>query len=370
MQHHFNDLDEKHMRRALELAWQGRFSTSPNPRVGCVIAHGEQIVGQGFHLKAGEPHAEVHAIRQAGAWAKGATAYVTLEPCAHYGRTPPCAEGLIQAGVKRVVAAMRDPNPLVAGKGLNMLENVGIETAVGLLEHEARSLNRGFLSRIERNRPFVKMKTAASLDGKIALSNGKSQWITNDLSRHDVQILRAESCAILTGIGTVLADNPRLNVRALPTLRQPTRIVLDSSLKTPESSHIIQDQNPTFLVTLSDDVAKFAAYPHVKIIRAQADNGRIDLADLLKTLADNGIGELMIEAGSTVNSAVLAADLVDEIVHYQSPKILGAGAQSLFRLPENEWALQNEALWQTVSVQTLGDDVKWVLQKKHAFQAA
>lgn len=246
MQHHFNDLDEKHMRRALELAWQGRFSTSPNPRVGCVIAHGEQIVGQGFHLKAGEPHAEVHAIRQAGAWAKGATAYVTLEPCAHYGRTPPCAEGLIQAGVKRVVAAMRDPNPLVAGKGLNMLENVGIETAVGLLEHEARSLNRGFLSRIERNRPFVKMKTAASLDGKIALSNGKSQWITNDLSRHDVQILRAESCAILTGIGTVLADNPRLNVRALPTLRQPTRIVLDSSLKTPKAATSFKTKIPLF----------------------------------------------------------------------------------------------------------------------------
>ena len=208
----FSDTDRDMMRRALTLAAEGRFSTSPNPRVGCIIAHGGQIVGQGFHLKAGGPHAEVHALRQAGENARGATAYVTLEPCSHYGRTPPCAEALIQAGVSRVVAATADPNPQVAGKGLAMLSAAGIRTESGLLETEARELNRGFLSRIERGRPFVRLKCAASLDGKTALSDGLSQWITGEAARHDVQILRAESCAVLTGIGTVLADDPQNNV--------------------------------------------------------------------------------------------------------------------------------------------------------------
>ena len=206
----FSQTDIQMMYNALECARQGRFSTSPNPRVGCVIAQGEQIVGQGFHLKAGEPHAEVHALRQAGEWARGATAYVTLEPCSHYGRTPPCAEGLIAAGVKRVVAAMTDPNPLVAGRGLAMLRAADITVAEGLMEHEARELNRGFLSRIERQRPFIRLKCAASLDGKTAFASGNSQWITSSAAREDVQVLRAESCAILTGVGTLLADNPQL----------------------------------------------------------------------------------------------------------------------------------------------------------------
>ncbi len=360
----FNELDIQHMKRALDLAWLGRFSTSPNPRVGCVIAHGEQIVGQGFHLKAGEPHAEVHALRQAGAWAKNATAYVTLEPCSHFGRTPPCAEGLIAAGVKRVVAVMQDPNPLVSGKGLSMLQNASIETAVGLLKDEAYSLNRGFLSRIERNKPFVKMKIASSLDGKIALSNGKSQWITNDLSRHDVQILRAESCAILTGVGTVLADNPQLNVRALPTLRQPIRIVLDSQLRTPESSHIIQDGQTTWLVTLNPSAQWVDKYDNVQLIVAKEKNGKIDLPNLMTELAQRGIGELMIEAGRAVNSALLAENLVDEIVYYQSSKILGDDALDVFRLPENENVLREPSIWATVATEILGDDVKRVLRKK------
>ena len=215
---YFSSTDVSMMQKALDLADLGRFSTSPNPRVGCVIAHGSQIVGQGFHVKAGEPHAEVHALRQAGEMAQGATAFVTLEPCSHYGRTPPCAEALLRSGVTRVVAAMRDPNPLVAGKGLALLEAAGIKTECGLLENKARELNRGFLSRIERRRPFVRLKCAASLDGKTALSDGLSQWITGEAARHDVQILRAESCAVLTGIGTVLADDPQLNVRAFPIL--------------------------------------------------------------------------------------------------------------------------------------------------------
>ncbi|WP_277073836.1 bifunctional diaminohydroxyphosphoribosylaminopyrimidine deaminase/5-amino-6-(5-phosphoribosylamino)uracil reductase RibD, partial [Simonsiella muelleri] len=249
---HFSDLDHAHMHRALELAWQGRFSTSPNPRVGCVIAHGEQIVGQGFHVKAGEPHAEVHALRQAGSLAQGATAYVTLEPCAHYGRTPPCAESLRESGVARVVAAMRDPNPLVAGKGLAILTAAGVLVECGLLEHKARELNRGFLSRIERKRPFISLKMAASLDGKTALSDGCSKWITGELARSDVQQLRAQSCAILTGIGTILADNPQLNVRQFNTLRQPIRVILDSYFRLPEKSQVVQDDGETWLFTLAD----------------------------------------------------------------------------------------------------------------------
>lgn len=359
----FNDLDLKYMKLALDLAGQGRYSTSPNPRVGCVIARGEQIVGQGFHVKAGEPHAEVHALRQAGALAKGATAYVTLEPCSHYGRTPPCAENLIQSGVSRVVAAMTDPNPLVAGKGLAMLAAAGIQVEQGLLEQEARELNRGFLSRIERNRPFVKMKIAASLDNKTALSDGQSQWITGNEARSDVQKLRAESCAILTGIGTVLADNPLLNVRELETLRQPIRIVLDSQLRTPTNSRLIQDGQETWLMTLVDNQQGFRDYENVHVFQVAERNQQIDLEILLQDLAQKGVGELMIEAGATLNSAFLRGDWVDELIVYLSPKLLGEKGQSAFRLPENPDILLRDADWRTVSVEILGNDIKWVLRK-------
>ena len=359
----FSPADHALMQQALALARQGRFSTSPNPRVGCVIAQGEQIVGQGFHLKAGEPHAEVHALRQAGSAAQGATAYVTLEPCAHHGRTPPCAEALIRAGVRRVVAAMQDPNPLVAGKGLSMLEAAGIQVACGLMEREARQLNRGFLSRIERGRPFLKLKTAASLDGKTALANGQSQWITGKAARHDVQIQRAESCAVLTGIGTALADNPRLTVRDFPTLRPPLRVLLDSRLRLPAGSHLLDGSVPTLIYTLSDRPAPAGA---AEICRLQADaQGRLSLNAVLADLAARGIGELMLEAGATLGSAFLAQDLVDEIVCYLAPKLLG-GTQSptLFRLPENPAALSREPDWHTAGIEQLGDDIKWVLQRR------
>lgn len=358
----FSHLDQQHMQHALSLAWQGRFSTSPNPRVGCVIAHGAQIVGQGFHLQAGQPHAEVYALRQAGALARHATAYVTLEPCAHYGRTPPCAEGLIQAGVARVVAAMTDPNPLVAGKGLAMLEQAGIQTQSGLYEQQARVLNRGFLSRIERKRPFVTLKTAASLDGKIALSNGQSQWITGQEAREDVQILRAQSCAILTGIGTVLADNPRLNVRSFPTLRQPIRIVADSRFQLPETCHLVQDGQTTWIATTQADDGRFQAYPNIRVLTLPADEkGKLDLHALLAQLAQDGIGELMIEAGANLTAAFLQQQLVDEMVHYQSSKILGNAAQSLFKLPENPQILTENSNWKTHSITPIGADIKWVL---------
>ena len=363
----FDCIDTQMMQNALALARLGRFSTSPNPRVGCVIAHSSQIVGQGFHVKAGEPHAEVHALRQAGEMARGATAYVTLEPCSHYGRTPPCAEALIGSGVSRVVAAMTDPNPLVEGKGLAMLEAAGIRTESGLLETEARELNRGFLSRIERGRPFVRVKCAASLDGKTALSDGLSKWITGEAAREDVQILRAESCAVVTGVGTVLADNPQLNVRAFPTVRQPVRVIADSKLQTPPDCRIIRDGgSPVLIATLSQDADRlntFSRFLHVEIIRPSEKDGRIDLADLLKILAAKGCGEVMVEAGAVLSSAFLAEDLADELVLYQAPKILGCPGRSMFTLPENPAALTESPRWETRSVETLGSDIKWILRK-------
>lgn len=364
---YFSSTDVSMMHQALDLAALGRFSTSPNPRVGCVIARGSQIVGQGFHVKAGEPHAEVHALRQAGEMAQGATAFVTLEPCSHYGRTPPCAEALLRSGVTRVVAAMRDPNPLVAGKGLALLEAAGIKTECGLLENKARELNRGFLSRIERCRPFVRLKCAVSLDGKTALSDGNSFWITGEQARADVQTLRAESCAVLTGIGTVLADNPWLNVRAFATLRQPARIVLDSRLRLPPYSHLVTDgQSPTYIATLERDEDKLRPYrehTHIRILMpSETADGKIDLHHLMRLLADEGFGEIMVEAGSELTSAFLAEDLADEIVLYRSPKILGIG-KDLLSLPENRAALTDPPLWTPVSSEILEHDIKTVFRK-------
>lgn len=363
----FSDFDIRMMQTALALAAEGRFSTSPNPRVGCVITQGRQIVGQGFHIRAGSPHAEVYALRQAGELARGATAYVTLEPCSHYGRTPPCAEGLIAAGVKRVVAAMTDPNPQVAGRGLQMLRDAGIETQIGLLENEARRLNRGFLSRIERGRPFVRLKCAASLDGRTALSDGRSQWITDAAARADVQMLRAESCAVLTGIGTVLADNPQLNVRAFDTLRQPVRVVLDSRLQIPGNCRLLQDTSaPVIIATLSTDESRLktlSSLPHVRILHPQSAQGRIDLADLLRLLAADGIGEVLVEAGATLAGAFLETGLADEIVLYQAPKILGGAARSLFDTAERPSVLTAEAEWQTRSIETVGNGIKWTLHR-------
>ena len=367
----FSDTDRRHMQAALALAREGRFSTSPNPRVGCVIARGGQIVGQGFHVRAGEPHAEVHALRQAGELARGATAYVTLEPCSHHGRTPPCAEALVAAGVSRVVAAMSDPNPHVAGRGLALLAAAGIRTECGLLEAEARELNRGFLSRIERGRPFVRLKCAASLDGKTALSDGRSQWITNAAARADVQILRAESCAVLTGLGTDMADNPRLTVRDFPTLRPPLRVLLDSRLRLPPTAKLLADpESPVLLLTAVPPEkypAALAAIPHLDILTIPDADGRISLPAALTLLAERGIGELLVEAGATLCGAFLQSGLADEIVLYQAGKILGGNARSLFDLPENPAALQQPASWQTRSVTILdGGDLKQVLRKKEA----
>lgn len=328
--------DHRYMAQALRLAELGLNSTSPNPRVGCVLVREGQVVGEGWHERAGLPHAEVHALNQAGAAARGATAYVTLEPCSHHGRTPPCAEALMTAGVARVVAAMRDPNPQVAGRGLMQMEAAGISVDCGLLEEAARELNIGFVSRMTRGRPWVRSKAAASLDGKTALANGVSQWITGPAARQDVQAWRARACAILTGVGTVLADDPQLNVRDIDTPRQPLRVVLDSQLRTPPDAKILR--GGALIVSAVEDMAKIQALldAGADVLALPSATGRVDLELLLQLLAERGVNELMVEAGATLNGALLAAGLVDELVLYLAPMLLGESARGLFALPALE----------------------------------
>jgi diaminohydroxyphosphoribosylaminopyrimidine deaminase/5-amino-6-(5-phosphoribosylamino)uracil reductase len=326
------------MARALQLARRGLCTTHPNPRVGCVLAKDGAIVGEGWHARAGGPHAEVEAMRQAGAAARGATAYVSLEPCSHYGRTPPCAEALIAAGVVRVVAAMQDPNPLVAGKGLQMLEAAGIETAVGLLQAEAEALNRGFCQRMRLGRPFVFSKLALSLDGRTAMASGESQWITGADARRDVQRLRAASSAILTGIGTVLADDPALTVRddTLGIERQPARIVLDSRLRLPPSAKILAQAGRTLVFGLDSALGQAQALraAGAEIHGLPADSqGRLDLHALMAQLGRLEFNEIMVEAGAVLNGALLQAGVVDEWIAYLAPCILGDEGRGLFHLP-------------------------------------
>ncbi len=322
------------MAQALRLAEQGLYSTSPNPRVGCVIVRDGKVVGEGWHQRAGTPHAEVHALQQAGAQVRGATVYVTLEPCSHQGRTPPCADALIAAGVVRVVAAMRDPNPQVAGRGIARLQQAGMAVECGLMEEQARELNIGFVSRMTRGRPWVRLKAAASLDGKTALDNGVSKWITGPAARQDVQQWRARSCAILTGVGTVLADDPHMNVREIETPRQPLRVVVDSQLHTPPGAKILAGGG-VLIVSAVDDPAKIQALRDAgaEVVVLEGRDGRVDLARLMRLLAEREVNELMVEAGATLNGALLAAGLVDELVLYLAPMVLGDVARGLFALP-------------------------------------
>lgn len=331
----FTAEDRCHMARALELAQRGLFSTTPNPRVGCVIVRDGRVVGEGWHEKSGAPHAEVHALRAAGESARGATAYVSLEPCVHHGRTPPCSDALIAAGVARVVAAMRDPNPQVAGGGLKALENAGIATECGVLEIEARELNIGFVSRMTRGRPWVRMKLAASLDGRTALRNGSSQWITGAAARRDGHLWRARACAVLTGIGTVKDDNPRLTVREVDTPRQPLRIVVDSRLETPTGAKILAQGNALVVGATADSariVALKAAGAQVLMLPNAA--GKVDLEALLRQLAQREINELHVEAGFKLNGSLLREGCVDELVVYLAPCIIGDAARGMFDLPE------------------------------------
>jgi diaminohydroxyphosphoribosylaminopyrimidine deaminase/5-amino-6-(5-phosphoribosylamino)uracil reductase len=330
----FSAIDHAHMAHALRLAERGLFTTQPNPRVGCVIAHGADVVGTGWHQRAGEPHAEVFALHEAGTRARDATAYVTLEPCAHHGRTPPCADALIAAGVARVVIAAEDPFPQVDGRGIGKLRSARIMVESGLLREAARELNIGFFSRIERGRPFVRVKLAMSLDGRTALANGTSTWITGEAARADVQRWRARSSAILSGSGTVLTDNPRLTVR-LPqdeAFTPPLRVVLDRQLRTPAGSHVLDGAAPSLLLyaaTVAPD-RPFAQVEHAAV----AEQGEaLDLPAVLALLAGRGCNEVHVEAGPTLGGALFTAGLVDELLLYVAPVLLGDHARSLLQLP-------------------------------------
>lgn len=330
----FTAVDARHMARALRLAARAMASTDPNPRVGCVIAAGEQVLGEGFHARAGEPHAEVHALATAGEAARGATAYVTLEPCAHHGRTPPCADALVAAGLGRVVYAMRDPNPQVNGGGAARLAAAGIVVESGLLQASARALNPGFLSRLERGRPWVRLKLAASLDGRTALASGDSRWITGEDARRDVQRLRARASAILTGVDTVLADDPRLDVRLPGHERQPLRVVLDSRLRTPPGARMLAPPGRTLLLAATRPAAAAAleaAGAEIEVVPAGPDG--LDLASVLSRLAAREVNELHVECGATLAGRLLAAQLVDELVVYVAPVLLGGDARPLAALP-------------------------------------
>lgn len=321
------------MARALALAAQGLNTTTPNPRVGCVLMRDGEIVGEGWHQRAGEPHAEVHALREAGTRAAGATAYVTLEPCSHFGRTPPCSDALIDAGIGRVVAAMEDPNPLVAGRGLARLRAAGIATAHGLLEEEARELNIGFVSRMTRGRPWLRLKAAGTLDGKTALSNGVSQWITGSAARDDGHRWRARACAILTGIGTVREDDPQLNVRAVPVERQPLRVLVDARLEVSLSARILQGA-PALIATARGDAARLAALQDAghEVVVLPNSGGKVDLPALMLALGQRGINEVHAEAGFKLNGSLLREGCVDELLLYLAPMLVGDAAQGLFNL--------------------------------------
>lgn len=331
----FSATDHAFMAQALRLAERGLFSTSPNPRVGCVLVKDGVVVGEGWHERAGEAHAEVHALNAAGATAQGATAFVTLEPCSHFGKTPPCADALIAAGVARVVAAMADPNPQVAGRGLAKLRAAGIEVACGLMEAQARELNIGFVSRMERGRPWVRLKAAASLDGKTALNNGQSQWITGPEARQDGHRWRARACAILTGIGTIRSDDPQLNVRGVETTRQPSKVVVDSHMELPLTARVLAGA-PVLLAVAQEDSGKAAELRArgVEILCLPNTEGRVDLVLLLQELARRGINELHVEGGAGLNGALLQAGLVDELLLYLAPCLLGDQARGLFAIPE------------------------------------
>jgi diaminohydroxyphosphoribosylaminopyrimidine deaminase / 5-amino-6-(5-phosphoribosylamino)uracil reductase len=335
----FSANDHTYMTRALQLAEQGLYTTMPNPRVGCVIVKDGKIIGEGAHLKAGEPHAEVFALRQAGEQAKDATLYVTLEPCSHTGLTPPCSQAIIDAGVAKVIAAMQDPNPQVSGNGLVHLQANNIKTATGLMEKQAQDLNPGFISRMMRQLPFVRSKIAASLDGKTALNNAVSQWITGEAARADVQHWRARSCAILTGVGTVLADDPSMTVRSMPATSmdvglQPMRIIVDSTLKTPPNAKILQGGKVliAFAKASQKRQAQLLAIG-AELLCIPNTEGKVCLKTLLSHLASCEINEVLVEGGEGLNGALMAQNLIDELLIYYAPKLMGGAGKSMFAMP-------------------------------------
>ncbi len=346
----FSAFDHAMMRRALELAQKGLFTATPNPRVGCVIAKDGQIVAEGWHEKAGAPHAEAMALQAAGPRAAGAAVYVNLEPCNHFGRTPPCAGALINARVARVVAALRDPNPQARGGG-DALAAAGVAFEHGLLDEEARELNIGFVSRLTRGRPWVRLKAAATLDGRTALQDGTSQWITGPEARRDGHQWRARACAVLTGIGTVKADDPRLTVRDVSTPRQPLRVIVDSRLETPPNARILQGER----------VLVFSARPgtltNAEVVPLANAQGKVDLPRMLEELARRGVNELHVEAGFKLNGSLLREGCVDEVLLYLNPSLLGDSAQGIADLAAVQ-ALEARMRLGVRSVERLGDDLR------------
>lgn len=361
----FSAVDHRHMAEALRLAARGLYTTQPNPRVGCVIASGEQVLGRGFHVRAGEPHAEVFALREAGDAARAATAYVTLEPCAHHGRTGPCADALIAAGVARVVAAVGDPFDRVAGEGFAKLRAAGIVVEVGLMAAAARALNVGFFARIERGRPFVRIKLAATLDGRTALANGASRWITAEPARRDGHRLRARASAILTGAGTVLADDPQLNVRLDLAHVAPLRVIADTRLRTPPTARMLHDGGAPVLICGAPDAdhGKRDALlaQGAEVIALPVSDGRIDLHELLRELARRQVNELHVESGAELAAGLVRADLVDEFVLYQANSMFGADARPLVAIDGlTEVAARQQ--WLAVDERRVGPDRRLVLQ--------
>jgi diaminohydroxyphosphoribosylaminopyrimidine deaminase / 5-amino-6-(5-phosphoribosylamino)uracil reductase len=375
----FTEADHQFMSRALELAKRGLFTTSPNPRVGCVIVRDNQIIGEGWHQIVGGPHAEVLAIRDAQAKGhnlRGATAYVTLEPCSHFGRTPPCADALVREQLGTVIAAMGDPNPLVNGQGFDKLRAVGIVVRCGLLEREAKELNPGFISRVTRNRPYVRLKAGMSLDARVALSDGRSQWITSEAARNDGHAWRAQSCVILTGIGTVRDDNPQLNIRSVETSRQPLRVVVDSALEIDVSAKIF-DAGPVLIVAATD-----LSTHETKIAELQARGAEVisqpgafkegrpktDLHAVMQMLCERGWSEVHVEAGGKLNGSLLREGLVDELLLYVAPSLIGAG-QPFAELPEVA-SLSQKHEFEFISMDKVGDDIRLRARRKDSFMKA
>ena len=355
-------LDAHYMARALELARKGHYSTHPNPRVGCVIVRDGQVVGEGWHVRAGEPHAEVHALRAVGDNARGATAYVTLEPCSHHGRTPPCADALVNAGLARVVVAMQDPNPEVAGRGMQRLAQAGIAIHSGVLEGEARALNQGFLKRMEHGLPFVRVKLAMSLDGRTAMASGESQWITGPAARSAVQRLRAQASVVLTGADTVLADGARLTVRAaelgldpeqtaLALSRPPLRVLIDGRLRVPLDAPFFK-AGPALVATCVAVEEQYANGPECLIV--PGGDGQVDLRALLQALAARGVNEVLVEAGPRLAGAFAQQGLVDEYQIFVAGKFLGSTARPLLDWPLAQ--MRDAPLLQIIDMRAVGDD--------------
>ena len=353
--------DSFYMSLAIQLAKNGRYTTDPNPRVGCVLVRDGHVISEGWHFKAGLGHAEVEALKNIQD-AIGATAYVTLEPCSHQGKTPPCCDALIKAGISRVIVAMQDPNPLVSGRGLEKLKAAGIEVSCGLLQEDALALNRGFIKRMIAKRPFVRSKLAMSLDGRTAMSSGESKWITSTEAREDVHRLRAESSAILTGINTVLADDPALNARVAWDTVQPIKVVLDSNLNMPLTARMVKLHGRSLILTCSQDEQKKHDLHSVgfEVYQFSTENGRLDLPAVMAFLAEQQINELLVEAGSVLNGALLTENLLDELIVYMAPCILGDQGRGLFSVPGLQ-AMTDKKNLMLRDVRQVGPDLKLTL---------